>query len=271
MRVSLIQKRHELGNKQNNLDLMEEITYDLDTDILIFPELFLTGYSLRDRLWEEAEEIPGPSTDQISELAVDTDSVIIFGMPEKLHGKGRLYNVAITATPDGGLHAYRKSYLPNFGPFEEMRYFESNDDLMVVDTPYGKLGLLICYDIFFPELSKSLALKGVDMIAYISASPSISKELFERVIPTRAIETTSYVFYANLIGREDNMVFWGGDRIVSPTGSVLAKGTPYKEEIVELDIDIDEVNKARRARPLLSDTRPEMMYEAAESSLYQSE
>lgn len=268
MQISLIQKKHLLGNKKKNLKKIEDTVYDLgDSDLIIFPEMFLTGYTLRDKLWNEAEEIPGPSTEFISELSVDTDSTIICGMPEKVKGKGRLRNSAVITKPDGDINVYRKTYLPNFGPFEEKRYFEGDNELTIVDTDHGKLGLLICYDIFFPELSKSYALKGVDMIACISASPSTTRKYFEKVLPARAIETTSFIFYANLVAREDNIVFWGGDTIVSPKGDVIAKGSYFEEEIVTKKIDLKDIDKARRGRPVLSDTRPEMMYESADSSL----
>lgn len=267
MKITVAQKKHLLGEKQHNLDIIKNTADSTNSDLLIFPEMFLTGYSLRDRLWEEAEEIPGPSSSKISKLAVENNMNIICGMPEKGQNMGRLYNSALLASSDGEIHVYRKSYLANFGPFEEMRYFKPENNIQVFDTPIGKIGIVICYDLFFPELTKSYALQGSDIIVCISASPSTSRKFFEKVLPARAIETTNYMIYSNLVGREDDMIFWGGDQIVSPKGFTMAKGNYYEEDMLNVKIDEDSLEEARRGRPVLSDTRPQMMYNAADSSI----
>lgn len=256
MKVSLVQKKHVLGDKEANLKIIEESVKKNDSDLYIFPELFLTGYRLRDRLWDEAEPIPGPSTERLVELAESEQTSIILGMPEKMKRSGRLKNSAVLIHQDGHVDVYRKSYLPNFGPFEELRYFEPDDRLPVFDTPFGKLGIVICYDIFFPELTKVLAMKGADFTVCISASPTISRELFEKIIVARAIENTTFTFYTNLVGREENFTFWGGDTALSPTGKEIAKGPIFEEDIITVDLDLDDLEIARKNRPVLNDTRP---------------
>jgi len=265
MKVSLVQKKHILGDKEANLKIIEESVKKNDSDLYIFPELFLTGYRLRDRLWDEAEHIPGPSTDKIAELAEEEQTSIIFGMPEKIGRSGRLKNSSVLINREKDIEVYRKTYLPNFGPFEEMRYFGPDDEIPVFDTQFGKLGMVICYDIFFPELTKAMALKGADFIVCISASPSISKKFFETVLPARAIETTAFTFYANLLGREENFTFWGGNRIISPTGLEVAKAPIYEEDVLTVEIDLEDLDRARKGRPVLGDTRTEVMYASADS------
>ncbi|MFO7991903.1 MAG: carbon-nitrogen hydrolase family protein [Thermoplasmata archaeon] len=258
----MVQKRHRLGDKEYNLDIIEDVVNKSDSDLIIFPEMFLTGYTLRDDYWYEAEEIPGTSSKKISELARSNDCTIICGMPEKtVPGKGRVHNSALTATPDGELHVYRKTHLVNMGPFQDKRYFEAGNALDIIKTPQCNIGVLICYDIFFPELTKTYALKGADILVCISASPSATRKFFETVIPARAVETTSFMFYSNLIGREDQMVFWGGDTAVSPTGKLLAKGPLYEEAVIDVDIDLYDLVKARRGRPALDDTRKDVLME----------
>lgn len=255
MRVSLVQKKHILGDKESNIEIMKKVVKQNDSDLYIFPELFLTGYRLRDRLWGEAEPIPGPSTKKIASLAENEQTSIIWGMPEDFGRSGRLKNSAVLVNPEGDISMYRKTYLPNFGPFEEMRYFEPDDEIPVFDTQFGKLGMVICYDIFFPEVTKVMAMKGADFIVCISASPSISKEFFETVIPARAIETTAFTFYSNLLGREENFTFWGGAQVLSPTGKLINKAPIYKEKVLTVDLDLEELNIARKNRPVLNDTR----------------
>ncbi len=260
MKVSLAQKKHRLGDKEHNLGIIEETAASTDSDLLVFPEMFLTGYGIGDLYWTEAEEIPGPSSQRISDIVVENDTTIICGMPERPSPDiGRLYNSALVATPDGKLDAYRKTYLANFGPFDDMRYFKPESELPVFDTPAGKIGVVICYDLFFPELTKYYAMKGVDMIVCISASPSVTREFFERVLVARAVETTCFVLYANMVGREEQLMFWGGDTVISPKGMELVKGPYFKEDVVELDLDMEELPKARAGRPVLSDTRAEVL------------
>ncbi|MFO8109307.1 MAG: carbon-nitrogen hydrolase family protein [Thermoplasmata archaeon] len=256
MKAIFVQKKHILGNKEHNLDIVLNTASNTDTELLIFPEMFLTGYTLGDKIWELAEVIPGPSSEKISKVSVEKDVTIVCGMPEKeLPGYGRLFNSALVTTPDGGINSYRKIHLPNFGPFQDKRYFESGGLPELIDTPVGKIGLIICYDIFFPELSKYYAMNGADMIICISASPSTTRVFFEKVMFARAIENTCYLLYSNLIGREEQMMFWGGAAAVSPKGTIITK-VPYFEEslqAVEMHNELD-IAKSRRGRPALDDT-----------------
>lgn len=267
MLVTLVQKKHVLADKEKNLELIKDTVKTTDSDMFVFPELFLTGYSLKDRLWEEAEEIPGDSSQALSDLAVEQDCSLICGMPEKVPNGGRLFNSAVLVTPDGDIQKYRKTYLANFGPFDEMRYFEPDDSLPVINTPVGKVGIAICYDIFFPEITKSYAMRNIDAIIVISASPSTTRKYFEKVLPARAVETTSYIFYSNLVGREDGITFWGGDSVISPKGTELDKGKYYQEDELTEKVEDELLESARRGRPAISDTRPQVLFESADTSI----
>ncbi len=256
IKAAFVQRKHTLGDKEENLGIIRETVRDTDADLLIYPEMFLTGYNLGDDISELAETIPGPSSDIISDLSVEENVTIICGMPEKeLPGRGRLFNSALIATPDGEVNSYRKMHLPNFGPFRDKRYFEAGGLPELVDTPFGKLGVVICYDLFFPELTKYYALNGAEVLACISASPSTTRVFFEKVMFARAVETTCHLLYSNLVGREEQLMFWGGATAISPKGMELAKAPYFEEDILTVELDImSDIMKARRGRPALDDT-----------------
>lgn len=265
MRAALVQKKHRLADKEKNLKIIEETAEGEDSDLLVFPEMFLTGYKIMDKIRYQAEKIPGPSSTRISNIAANNDTNIICGMPEEVKNDARLRNTALLATSDGELHSYRKSYLANFGPFDEKRYFQPEDRLPVFETPIGKIGVVICYDLFFPELTKSYSQKDVEVIVAISASPSVTRKYFERVLPSRAIETTSFMLYSNLVGREEDMFFWGGATALSPKGNMIGKAEYFEEDILRVEMDLDNIANARSSRPVINDTRENVLSELVES------
>ncbi|MBC7129307.1 MAG: carbon-nitrogen hydrolase family protein [Thermoplasmatales archaeon] len=184
---------------------------------------------------------------------------IIFGMPVE-EREGIIYNSAVFVKPEG-VEIYNKNFLANFGPFEEKFYFSPGKSLPVFNFKGWKIGIVICYDIFFPELVKGMALKGADLIVCISASPSTTRKQFESVLPVRAIENTAFVCYSNLVGEENGLSFWGGSRIYKPDGEIINKTEYFKEESILCDIDINELRNARIARPTLKDTVSDIFLE----------
>ena len=249
-----------LHQKEKNITKIAKAVSSGEYDIAVFCEMFLTGYSVRDSLPRLAESIDGPSVCKISKIAQEHGTHIIFGMPESCgKRRGLVYNSAVLTTPDGSVKSYRKLYLANFGPFEEKQYFAPGNDVCIFHTKIGCIGLMICYDLFFPELAKSYALQGADILIDISASPSTTRPFFETALATRAIETTTFVLYSNLVGTEHNMVFWGGCQAYSPRGNRITCGKYFEEELVKMDLDLKELDIARRFRPTLKDTRMDVL------------
>jgi predicted amidohydrolase len=241
---------------------MEKVVSESDSDLVVFAELFLTGYMIRDNLTKLAEPLSGSSVTQIAKIASEYNTHIIFGMPERSEeSQGLFYNSSVLVYPDERVERYRKLHLANFGPFEEHLYFGYGTDLPLFETEFGKLGMLICFDCFFPELSKIYALKGADMLVCISASPSTTRIFFEKIIVARAIENTLFFTYTNLVGTELNMVYWGGNQVVGPRGDVKAKGELFKEGDISCKIDLQELVTAREFRPTIRDTRMELFFE----------
>ncbi|MEW5936726.1 MAG: carbon-nitrogen hydrolase family protein [Candidatus Thermoplasmatota archaeon] len=260
MKVCIPQVRAHLGDKEKNIGTIERIAGEAGADLLVFPELFLTGYVVRDDMRILSEPLSGQSCTRISEIAKDTGAVIIFGMAEKdARRRGIIYNTAVIAPPSGELHSYRKMFLANFGPFEERTYFAPGRRLDLIDTHVGRIGLQVCFDIFFPELSRLLALSGAEIIVCISASPSATREFFQRVLPARAIENTAFVLFSNHVGTQRDIVFWGGGEIIGPRGDVLAQGTLFEECLVEAEISLSSLEVARHYRPTIKEARHEVL------------
>jgi predicted amidohydrolase len=262
LKLALAQLSPVLCDKEKNLDMMENIVKNSESDLVIFGELFLTGYMCRDNLTKLAEPLDGVSVKGIAKMAKEHDTHIVFGMPERSKEvQGQIFNSAVLVYPNERVERYRKLHLANFGPFEEHLYFARGSELPVFDTGVGKIGMLICFDCFFPELSKIYALKGAEVLACISASPSSTRIFFEKVIVARAIENTLFFTYTNLVGTELNMVFWGGNTVIGPRGDEKAKGEYFKEGIVTSEIDLNELNVAREYRPTIRETRIELFNE----------
>jgi len=219
---------------------------------------------IRDELFNLAETLEGPSVQAVAGMAKETGKHIIFGMAERSQElRGQLYNSAVLAYPDGSVDVYRKLHTITFGPFEEAMYFVPGNRLGLFRLPGLNLGVMICYDVFFPELSKLYAMRGVDAIVNISASPSVTKKFFELVIPARAVEDTVFYLYTNLVGTENNMVFWGGAQAYGPRGGLLGKGPYFEDAAVTVEIDPGELDVARRFRTTLRDTRTDVLEELA--------
>lgn len=262
IKLALAQICSKRENKKENLQKIEELTTEAkeqDADLVIFPELSLTGYVLHDQIYELAEIVPGPSTKTIEELSKKTGMHIIFGMPELSEkSKATIFNTAVFVGPNGFIGKFRKMYLPTHSVFEEKRYFRPGYQPEVFITPVGKIGLFICYDIFFPEVCRLTRLKGAELMVCISASPAVRRNYFEILTAARALENTAFLAYVNLAGVEDGLQFWGGSRLVSPTGDLLAKAKYDEEDLVICEVDFSDIRPTEAFIPTLRDLRPEL-------------
>lgn len=235
--------------------------------MIIFPELSLTGYVVRDQIYELAEPVPGPSTNILAKLAEKTKTYIIFGMPELSGGtQATIHNTAVLLAPNGFVGKYRKMYLPTHSVFEEKRYFRPGYESAAFDTQLGKIGLIICYDIFFPEVTRLTRLMNAQIIVCISASPAIRRSFFETLTSARAIENTAFLAFVNLVGIEDGLQFWGGSRLIGPQGRVIAKANYDEEDLVVSEVDYTESRSIEPFVPTLRDLRPELFDKLKENA-----
>lgn len=257
MHVALCQRDSTVGDVKANLT---QALRDLDevgpsSELVLFPELFLTGYNAGDAHHELALDLDGPVLDELVQAAQDHDTTVIVGGPRNSETRGLIHNSAFVLTPDGQRHAYDKVHLPTFNVFEEGLHFAPGDRGLIVDVGDVRLGVAICYDMFFPEITKDLAQRGADVLATISASPVTSTPYFDTVLPARALETTSYVLYCNLAGVQDELSFGGGSQAISPLGDEIVHAPKREEALETFEIDLGDVELARRKRPVLRDTR----------------
>ncbi len=261
-KVSLSQFPCKIGNKKHNISKIVKHVKQAKkqkADIIIFPEMSLTGYTVRDLTYELAEEIPGPSTEKIAELADKEDLYIIFGMPERSEkGEGILHNTAVLIGPEGYVGKYRKMHLPTHSVFEEKRYFRLGYEVPIFETNLGALGITICYDVFFPEMARILRLQGAKFIICISASPAVRKNFFEILTASRAIENTCFLAYVNLVGIENGLQFWGGSRLIGPNGHIITQSKYDEEDISFGTVNYSDIRPVEAFVPTLRDLRPEL-------------
>lgn len=270
IKVALAQISCKRGDKAENIRKIESRVTKAKqqgADLVIFPELSLTGYTMRDQIYELAETIPGHSTTVLERLAKKTGTYIVFGMPELSEKtQATVYNAAVLVGPDGFVGKYRKMYLPTHSVFEEKRYFRPGYQTGVFETELGKIGLIICYDIFFPEVSRLTRLEGAQLIVCISASPATRRTFFETLTAARAIENTAFLAYVNLVGIEDGLQFWGGSRLVGPNGKTLVQAKYDEEDMVVGEINYADIRATETFVPILKDLRPELFDKLKETA-----
>ena len=258
--VTLAQLTCQLHDKEANLKRMKDIVRKTKGKIVIFPELNLTGYMPRDDLFGQAETASSPIIKAIIRLAKDTKKDIVFGAPMKGERlPGIVYNSCLLAAGTGKLFRYDKMYLPTFGPFEEKVFFAEGKEVVVGDGRHARIGLMICYDMFFPELAKLETLLGAQLLVNISAAPTTSRPFFRRVMPGRAVENAIFVAYSNMVGVHGSLVFGGGSVLYGPRGEEIVRAKDLEPDIVEAEIDLTDIDVARRFRPVVRDSRPEIL------------
>ena len=271
MKLALVQMKSELHNKKYNLekamDLASQAAKD-GAEFVAFPEMALTGYVCGKRIIEHAEPIGGPATEKLTKLAKDKNIDILFGMPE-LNGT-LVHNSAVLIEPDGVLGVYRKLYLVSFDyagvRYEEHLFFKPGFDIKVFDTRFGKIGVEICYDFWFPEIERCCSLQGAWLLFNISAAPFEVPETFQLLARARAVENQAFFAYVNEIGSQEGVVFEGGSCIVDNTAKIIESagyGENLEDEIIQKELDPDIITRARLDLPLLRDVRPEILRRVA--------
>jgi len=261
--IALGQMSCRVADKKHNMQIMKKKINQakkIKADIIAFPELSLTGYVARDRAYELAEPLPnGPSVHEIEKIAKDQDLHIIFGMIERnAKASTILHNTAVLVSPKGYVGKYRKMHLPTHSVFEEKQYFRPGYQAPVFETEVGRIGMMICYDVYFPEITRLLSLKGAQLIVCISASPSVRRRFFETLTVARAIENTIFVAFVNLAGVEDGLQFWGGSRIIAPSGSIISEARYDVDDFTSATIDYADITRVQAWTPALRDLRPEI-------------
>lgn len=260
MRVTLVTERPHVGQVAENLALVDRHVRAAEGDLVVFGELFLHGYTAKDQFVNSALSVESEEFDRLKSLAQQAGKHILVGFARRDdERRGILYDSAALVTKRGRIETYDKWFLANFGPFEERLYFAPGHRLKIFDVDGVRVGVQICYDIFFPELSKAYALHGADVIANLSASPTTSRANFERLFPARALENGVFFLYCNLAGTQEDVVFWGGSQVWGPRGDEKVRAPFVDPSVVTADLAMEELEAARPLRPTLRDTRKEML------------
>lgn len=262
-KVGAVQMDIKIKEKDSNLEKMKAFAQkaaDEGVELLIFPECSLTGYCYESK--EEAktmaETIPGPATSLIQVICSKFNMTIIFGLIEL--DNDRVFNSAAIVDSTGVIANHRKIHLPHLA----LDHFVDRGDLpiSVHDTKLCSVGINICYDMMFPEISRIQAIKGADLIAIPTNWPEGAKNI--RLVDTRAIENRVYLAAANRIGFERGCSFMGNSIICDPNGDILAKASSDKEELITATVD-PNLSRAKRIDrgenywlDYMKDRRPDM-------------
>ncbi len=269
--VSLAQISPKLGDVRANLEKhmawIEESA--AKSDLIVFPELSLCGYTLRDLVPEVAlhpHDRDDPILKPIREASAIKGIDIVVGFVEE-DVRHRFYIAAAYFHAGELLHIHRKVYLPTYGLFEEGRDLARGDRIRAFDTPWGRAGILICEDFWHASPPYILWLDGADLFIHHSASPGRgltgkgkldSSRFVEEVNQTYAALFTSYVLHCNRSGVEDGINFWGGSSVYGPNGEVLGQAPYFEEARLVVDLDLREVRRTRQRLPLLRDERVDL-------------
>lgn len=222
-------------------------------DLVVFPELFASGYNIGDHVFELAEPMDGPTAAALSTVAAEHRVAVLAGYPEQ--GEAGVYNSAMLIGPDGEPIANaRKTHL--FGATEK-RLFAAGEGLTLARLGNLTLGILICYDVEFPEAVRALALEGAQLVAVPTALMRPFDRVAEWLVPVRAFENQLFVAYANRCGREGDLEYCGASCIIAPDGSELARAG-RAEELLIAQIHPEAYAQSRDQNPYLSDRRPEL-------------
>lgn len=248
MKTALCQLLSVPGDVGKNADAVIKALEGDDADLFIFPEMFLTDYSFRD--FDSVKKDTEDALDRILSVTSEKGCTAVVGGPR--YTERGVHNTAFVISDH--IAWYDKINLPNFGPFSERECFSPGSEPFMFECGGFRFGVIVCYDIFFPELTKMYAMNGADAVICISASPVTSKVPFERVIPARAVESTVYMLFVNNIGFRGRMEFFGKSRCLTPTGDISVM-LDHSSEIRSAELTKDDIAFARSQRPTLDDTR----------------
>lgn len=270
--IGMAQIAPRLGDVEANLSHHLEIIHaarERGVDLLVFPELSLTGYFLKDLVPVVARPAvtEDPILGRLAEQSHDMDIVVGFVEEDPRY---RYFVSAAYLSRGRIVHVHRKIYLPTYSMFDEGRYVAAGRDLQAFDARLGRLGMLICEDFWHLSPPYCLWLDGADVLIHISASPGrgLSGPETGRLASTRFVENinrvyaaalTSFVIHVNRVGFEDGVNFWGGSFCVGPDGEVLAQAPYFEEALLTVQIDLAELRRVRSRLPLLRDERPELV------------
>lgn len=257
----LSQIKPKLGSVADNLMLIEDQILkarEIGTDLIVFPELALTGYFLKDLVPEVALRLDSPEIQRLVELSCDIS--IAIGFVEETDDY-LFYNSALYLEDGAICHLHRKVYLPTYGLFDEQRYLARGESFRAFDTKFGSFGLLICEDMWHLSASYILAMDGATTLICLSSSPARgiegdslgSASAWQKLTSTTAMFLNCRVLYCNRVGFEDGVNFWGGSEYIAPSGESAVRGELFDEDFVTVLVDEGALRRERICSPMMRD------------------
>ena len=260
--VALAQIKPKLGCLDENMALIEAAIEKGISDgaqLIVFPELALTGYFLKDLVPDVAIGLDAP---QIGKLKLLSRQIsIAIGLVE-VTADYRFFNTALYLEEGEILQVHRKVYLPTYGLFDEQRYLARGERFRAFDTRFGRFGMLICEDMWHLSAPYILAMDGATTLICLSSSPGRgiseaeglgSAAAWQRLTSTTAMFLNCRVFYCNRVGYEDGINFWGGSEVIAPSGEVTARGKLLEEDFVIAKVDEGALRRERIFSPMMRD------------------
>jgi predicted amidohydrolase len=257
MRIAILQGPAEPGTKADALALLARTAEDVaarGARLLVASEMFLTGYAIgREAVAELAEPVDGPSMVAAAEIARRNGLGLVYGYPERA-SDGAIYNAAILIGPEGDVRLnYRKIHL--FGDLDRDMFAAGTEPGGIAEIDGVRIGLLICYDVEFPEAVRLRAMAGADLIAIPTALMQPWVFVPRQILPVRAFENQVYIAYANRTGAEASLVYTGESVIAGPDCRNLVHAGPG-DEVLLADLDMEALARSRTLYPYLADRRP---------------
>lgn len=261
MKIALIQFEGELGNVPANRDKAVKMIAEAaanGADMVVLPELFSTGYHLNTigpDIIELTESVDGPTVAALQAAAREGNCYVVAGLSLYHDLPGVPYNSAVFINRDGSLQGTMdKVHLWALERF----YFRAGCEFPVFETEFGKVGIMICYDMGFPEAARMMALNGAELILCPSAWCVEDKDIWEINVPARALENTVFLAAVNRFGHEGGDLYMhGGSMVCGPRGQKIAQLEEEREGILYVDLDMSLVAKNRVMSPYLRDRRPD--------------
>lgn len=270
VKIGLAQISTKLGDVASNLE--KHLAYiqqavDAGLDLVVFPELSLTGYILQD-LVSTVVTRPTPEDPVFGELLKASQEIdIVVGFVEE-DSRSRFYIAAAYLSQGKVSHVHHKLYLPTYGLFDEGRFFAAGNTVRAFDTRFGRFGMLVCEDFWHASPPYLLWMDGADVMIFISTSPGRgltdapqleSARWVEHINQAYASLFTCFVVSTNRVGFEDGIHYWGGATVHDPNGDLLAAGPHHEEALTIVEIDLNQLHRTRARLPLLRDERPEIV------------
>jgi predicted amidohydrolase len=254
--LAALQMKSESGDTAANLARIERAALEAQAkgaSLLITPELGLTGYGAGDVIRELAEPADGPLVKQLQRISTEAGLAIIAGFAEK--AEGTVFNSAVYVDGTAAPAVYRKSNL--YGDYERALFTPAAPGTVLFAHRGVTCGMLICYDVEFPENVRRLALAGVDAVLVPTALPAGYSGTFiaDHMIQTRAFENQVFVAYINHCGADERFTFAGSSRIAAPDGSLLAHALPHDETLMVTIINPADFKVSRSENTYLTDMR----------------